>query len=218
MPPLTRRRAGRGLLTLAMAAALAPAAPSASLLVGRAWAQPAPPTRLRGTIVALEGDVLTVATREGSRVAVRLAEPLAVSALRRVPLSGIAPGAFVGVAAEPGPDGGWRALEVHVFPESARGTGEGHRAWDLVPGSSMTNATVTATVAGTSGRELTMAYRGGTVTVTVPPDAPVVTPIPAGRADLVPGARVFLMATPDAEGRPSTGRITVGKDGVDPPM
>lgn len=183
-----------------------------------AWAQAAPPLRIRGRIVALEGPMLTVTGRDGARLEIRLADAATVGALRRMELSAIAPGSFIGTAAEPGPDGQLQALEVLVFPEALRGTGEGHYPWDLAPNSSMTNATVAAVVTKTAGRDLNLVFQGRTVVVHVPPTVPVVTPIPAARADLVPGAAVFLSATRNSEGRLTAARVTVEKDGVAPPM
>jgi hypothetical protein len=176
------------------------------------------PRRIRGTIDGLSGRDLTVTTREGQKVTVHLPDNIGVSALRRVELSSVTPGTFIGTAAEPGPDGVWRALEVLVFPESMRGTGEGHYAWDLTPSSSMTNATVDSAVQGNDGRSLTLTTRGQQVKVLVPPDVPVVTPIPASMDDLKPGVQVFLIASAGAGGTLSAARITVAKDGVVPPM
>ncbi|MFT8245837.1 DUF5666 domain-containing protein [Roseomonas sp. BN140053] len=174
------------------------------------------PTRMRGTIAALEGNTLTVATREGPRVPVMLNEPLTVSALRRMTLEEITPGAYVGVVGEPAADGTLRAVAVQVFPEALRGTAEGQFAWDLAPNTNMTNATVTASVANTSGREMTVNFRGQTAQIQVPPGTPILTPIPAARSDLVVGAPVMLSATRNAEGQLGTARVTVGKDGVAP--
>ncbi|UFN49189.1 hypothetical protein LPC08_00650 [Roseomonas sp. OT10] len=210
---LPRRRLLRAGLALAPLG-LGLAAPALGQPTGAAQ----PPTRLRGTIAAIAGDRMTVVTREGPSVEVALNDPLTVSALRRLALSDIAPNSYIGTAAAPGPDGQLQALEVLVFPEAMRGTGEGHFPWDLAPGSTMTNATVGATVEGRAGRELTLNYKGQSVQVRVPPEAPVVTLIPASRADLVPGAPVFLSATRNAAGQLATGRVTVGKDGVAPPM
>jgi len=176
------------------------------------------PRRIRGTIDAVSGQDMAVTTREGETLTVRLAGNVNVSALRRLALSDIAPGSYVGTAAEPGPDGVWRALEVLVFPEAMRGTGEGHFAWDLTPNSSMTNATVDSAVQGNDGRSLTLTARGQQVRVLVPEDVPVVTFIPAAREDLRPGAQVFLSATPGADGALASARVTVAKDGVVPPM
>ncbi|MCR0981292.1 hypothetical protein [Roseomonas populi] len=161
---------------------------------------------------------MVVATREGGTVLLRLADNVGVSALRKLSLADVAPGSFIGTAAEPGPDGVWRALEVLVFPEAMRGTGEGHFAWDLTPTSSMTNATVDSAVEGNDGRSLTLTARGQQVKVLVPPDVPVVTLIPAAMEDLRPGAQVFLTATPGADGALNVARVTVSRDGVVPPM
>jgi hypothetical protein len=176
------------------------------------------PRRIRGVIDTVSGRDMAVTTREGQKVTIRLAENANVSALRRLSLSDIAPGTFIGTAAEPGPDGQWRALEVLVFPEAMRGTGEGHFAWDLTPNSSMTNATVDSAVQGNDGRSLTLTARGQQVRVLVPEGVPVVTFIPAAMEDLRPGAQVFLSATPGADGALSAARVTVAKDGVVPPM
>lgn len=185
--------------------------------LSRARAQGAP-RRVRGTIAGLSGRELTVNTREGGTAAIRVAENVSVSALRRVELASVTPGTYIGTAAEPGADGVWRALEVLVFPEAMRGTGEGHFAWDLTPTSSMTNATVDSAVEGNDGRSLTLTAREQKVRVVVPPDAPVVTPIPASIEDLRPGAQVFLIATPEPDGSLAAARVTVARDGVVPPM
>ncbi|QCI69022.1 hypothetical protein E8M01_03550 [Phreatobacter stygius] len=183
-----------------------------------ALAQAAPPMRIRGKIVGFDGQMLTVAARDGARLEIRFADSATVGALRRMDLSAITPGSFIGTAAEPGPDGQLRALEVLVFPEAMRGTGEGHYPWDLAPNSTMTNATVEAVVTKTAGRELNLVFQGRSVAVHVPPATPIVTPIPATRADLVAGAQVFLSATRDSEGKLTAARVTVEKDGVAPPM
>lgn len=199
----------RHLLLAATALALASSLP--------AFAQ-GTPRRIRGTIDGLSGRDLALTTREGQRVTVRLAENAGVSGMRKLSLSDITPGSFIGTAAEPGPDGVWRALEVLVFPEAMRGTGEGHFAWDLTPTSSMTNATVDSAVQANDGRSLTLTARGQQVRVMVPPEVPVVTLVPAGMEDLKPGAQVFLSASPGSEGTLTATRVTVAKDGVVPPM
>ena len=105
-----------------------------------------------------------------------------------------------------------------MLPEAMRGAGEGHYGWDLEPGSMMTNGTVKGAVTAAAGRELSVAYKDGSKTISVPPTAPVVTIGPAERSDLKAGTPVFFTATKNAEGKPSTGRVTIGKDGVAPPM
>ncbi len=183
-----------------------------------AIAQNAPATRIRGKIVALEGRTLTIDTREGPKVDVLLNDPLMVSTVRNVDLADIKPGSYVGIATRSAAHGELQALEVLVFPEAMRGAGEGHYPWDLEPGSMMTNGTVTGAVQGTSGRELSLSFKGGGNTIVVPPGAPIVTFAPAERSDLKPGAPMFCIATRNAEGRLAASRVTVGKDGVAPPM
>ena len=183
-----------------------------------ALAQTAPPTRVRGTIAAITGNQLTVQAREGQTLEITLAEPLTVAAVKNVALESIAPGSYIGTATRTGADGKLTALEVLVFPEAMRGRGEGHFAWDLEPGSMMTNGTVKGAVTASSGRELSIGFKDSANTVYVPPGVPVVTFAPAERADLKPGAPVFIVASKNAEGKLSADRVTVGKDGVAPPM
>ncbi len=181
-------------------------------------AQPASPTRIRGTIAAVDDHSLTVATREGPKVQVALSDKLTVATVRKIELGAIDTNSYVGIATRTGADGKPEAIEVLVFPDAMRGAGEGHYAWDLEPGSMMTNGTVTATAQAVAGREFTVLYKGQSIAIHVPPDAPVVTFAPAERADLKPGERVLLSATKNAAGQLSTGRVTVSKNGVAPPM
>ncbi len=188
------------------------------VLGGDALAQTATVTRLRGTIAAMDGGALTIATRDGGHVTVTLKDDAKISALQASSLAAIGPGSFIGTAAVPGRDGGLTALEVVVFPENMRGTGEGHYDWDLQPGSSMTNANVDAVVTAKSGQELQLSYKGGTTKVTVAPDVPVVTFVPAERGDLRVGLAVYTPATAASDGRLTTSRVVVERDGVKPPM
>jgi hypothetical protein len=179
-----------------------------------------PAQRIRGDIVALDGLQLKLRSRSGEALTVTLAENYAVTSVVRIDLAAIKPGAFIGAASMPQRDGTLAALEVLVFPETMRGNGEGHYAWDLKPGSMMTNATVAdvATVAKTRGRKLTLKYKHGEKTMLVPPDAPIVTFEPGERAALVPGAHVLLSATKQPDGKLTTARVLVGKNGLVPPM
>jgi hypothetical protein len=177
-----------------------------------------PPTRIRGTIAALDGLVLTIATREGPQVKVALDPNYAVAAPHKLDLAAIKPNAYIGTAAVPAADGTLTALEVVVIPEASRGSGDGHYAWDLAPGSTMTNANVDAVVQANAGRTLTLTYKGGTVNVTVPENVPIVSFGPAERADLKPGARVFVAAAKAADGSYTANRVLVEKDGVAPPI
>ena len=174
--------------------------------------------RIRGTIEGVQGSTLTIATREGPTIAVTLAPDAKIAALVPADLAAAGKGSFIGTAAIPQPDGTLKAQEVLIFPEAMRGVGEGHRAWDLTPDSTMTNATVEATVAGASGRELSLTYQGGGKTLLVPPGTPIVTLEPGDASLLKPGNHVFLSATPGADGTLGAARITVGKDGMVPPM
>jgi Domain of unknown function (DUF5666) len=177
-----------------------------------------PPTRVRGTIAALDGNTLTVTSRTGEKLEIMLNDPVTVATVKKVELSSIKDTDFIGTATRTGADGKLTAIEVLVFPEAMRGAGEGFYPWDLEPGSMMTNGTVKGAVTAASGRELTVAYKDKSNTVFVPPTAAVVTFAPASKEDLKPGAPVFLAATKNADGKWTAGRVTVGKDGVAPPM
>lgn len=187
---------------------------------GLAQAQTAPPpARIRGVIQAVDGNVLSVTTREGTAVKITQTDPLTVMAVKAVPLSAIGPGTYIGTAATPTADGTLSAQEVLLFPEAMRGAGEGHRPWDLTANSTMTNASVDAVVQSATGNVLTLKYKDGSVKVVVPPGTPLVTLAPAARDDLKPGETVFIgAATRAADGTLSASRITVSKAGVVPPM
>jgi hypothetical protein len=176
------------------------------------------PERIRGEIVSLDGRTLKVHSRTGETVAIEVKPAVTVSALKAITVSEIKPGSFVGTAATTGADGKLTASEVLVFPEAARGAGGGHYAWDLGPNSTMTNANVDAVVEGTNGRVLRLSYNGGSNTVTVPDNVPVVTLAPATRDDLVPGKKVFVVAALAEQGGFEALRLVVEKDGVAPPM
>jgi len=188
------------------------------LSVAAAMAQAAPQRHIRGTIQTVGANSLTIATRDGQTVTVALKQPLTVATVKRLDISAIRSGTFIGTAARPGPNGKLVAMEVVVFPESLRGTGEGNYAWDLAPGASMVNANISALVKNSAGRDLTLSYKGGSAKVVVPPDVPIVEPVPAQRSDLKRGVPVFLTPTRAADGSLSTARVIVGKDGVAPPM
>jgi hypothetical protein len=201
-----------------MLARLLPLALAACLCATAAIAQNAPPTRIRGTIAALEGQTLSVNTREGTKVDVLLNDPLTVATVKKVDLADIKPGSYVGIAARTAAGGEMQAIEVLVFPDAMRGAGEGNYPWDLEPGSMMTNGTVTGAVTATAGRELSLSFKGGDNKIVVPAGVPIVTFAPAERSDLKPGAPVMFGATKNAAGKLAAGRVTVGKDGVAPPM
>jgi hypothetical protein len=184
-----------------------------------AAAQQAPvPTRVRGTIEKVDGDLLSVKSRSGEDFKLHVASDLRVSGITKIALSDIKVGSFVGATTVPGPDGGQNAVEVHVFPESMRGTGEGSRPWDLRPNSSMTNATVAESVVGNDGHTLLVKYKDGEKKVFVSSETPVVTYVPGEKSDLKAGAKIiaFVKALPD--GSFETSRVSVGRDGLTPPM
>ncbi|HSC22925.1 MAG TPA: hypothetical protein VLG08_04390 [Casimicrobiaceae bacterium] len=174
--------------------------------------------RIRGDVVSIEGNKLSVRSRTGQVVDVDLADNYAVSAVVRVGPDAIRQGSFVGAASMPQADGTLRALEVLVFPESGRGSGEGHYPWDLQPGSMMTNATIAHVESVDGGSRMTLNYRDGEKIVVVPPGTPIVTFEPGGREMVVPGAHVIFTATIKPDGSLAASRLAVGKDGLVPPM
>ena len=184
---------------------------------GAQTAPAAPLLRLRATIESIGPATMVVKERSGEVVTLALADNLSVSEMLPIELSALQPGAFIGTAAMPQPDGTLRALGVTVFPESARGTGEGHRPWDLQPGSTMTNATVADLAGGAQGRRLTLKYKDGEKTVVVPENVQVVTFKPADRTLLVPGARVVVTAEM-RDGQPTATRVIAGRNGFAPPL
>ena len=181
------------------------------------FAQPAPTTRLRGSIEKVDATSIVIEERNGATMTLALADNLAINEVLPLDPAAIQSGKFVGVASMPGADGSLAALEVLVFPEAARGTGEGHSSWDLQPGSMMTNATVTNVTPGAKGHSLTLRYKDGEKTIFVPEGIPVVTLQPGDRSLLVPGARVLVTAQ-NRDGKPTALRITAGRNGFAPPM
>jgi uncharacterized protein Veg len=174
--------------------------------------------RVRGTVTAMDGQMLALKTRDGKEIKIKLAENVGVVGVVAASMAQIQPNSFVGIASMKDKEGRQVALEVLVFPESARGSNEGHYPWDLQPESMMTNATVAANVDGNNGRELTLSYKGGQQKITVPAGIPIVTFSSGDRTLLVPGAAVFVPAQVAADGSMSAGRVLVGKDGTKPPM
>ena len=195
-------------LLLAACAALAFAAPAGAQTN----------VRIRGAITALDGQILTVKTREGPEVKIKLADNYAVAAVVPIAMDQIKAGSYVGSAAMKQPDGTLRAVEVLVFPAAMKGANEGHYPWDLMPESTMTNATVEAVVDGTTGREMSLTYKGGTQKIVVPTNVPIVTFEPGDKSLLMPGALVFVGTQQAADGTFSAGRVNVGKNGFKPPM
>lgn len=186
-----------------------------------AAAQKGKPITIRGKISAVEGQTLRVTT-SGGEVLVQLPENLRIGGVAAAQLTDITPGTYVGTAAQKQADGTLRALEVHIFPEDARGTGEGHRAWDLQPGSTMTNANVEkvehVVVEKVQGQVLTLKYKDGEAKVFIPPGTPIVRNMPGDRALLKPGVGVMIPAVQSADGTITATRVAAGVGGVMPPM
>jgi len=180
--------------------------------------QPPSPSRVRGTIEAVDGDVVSVKSRSGEAVKLHMTGDIKVVGIIKIALSDIKVGSFIGTTTVPGADGSQNAVEVHVFPEDMRGTGEGSRPYDLRPNSTMTNATVAQAVAGNDGQTLTIKYKDGEKKVAVSPDTPVVTYVPADKTDLKAGAKIIAFVKQLPDGSFESNRISVGRDGLTPPM
>lgn len=173
--------------------------------------------RLRGTIDRVDAKSLVVRDREGRKTALAVADNLAISEVLPVDPAALQTGAFVGTTAVPRADGTLAAVEVHVFPEEARGTGEGHRPFDLQPGSTMTNATVAAVEPGANDRVITLRYKDGEKTIHVPNGVPIVTLKAGDKSLLVPGAKVIVIEQVRGSQNLAT-RVLVGRNGFAPPM
>ncbi|MGZ5136466.1 MAG: DUF5666 domain-containing protein [Burkholderiales bacterium] len=171
------------------------------------------PVRVRGSIAALSGDVLTVKSREGTISEVQLTPKTTIVSTSPIALSDIKPNDFVGVAAMKRPDGTFVAAEVRRFPAPSN---EGHRPSDFAPGSTMTNATVSATVQATEGHELLLTYKGGSQKIVVPQNLPISELVDADRSALVPGAEVNLSAMADAQGKLAAQRVQVSRAAAKP--
>lgn len=181
------------------------------------WAQDT--VRVRGTIERVEGQTLVVKSRDGAELKVVLPDNAVVVAIVKASLSDIKQGSFVGVTGMPQADGSQKAVEVHIFPEAMRGTGEGHRPWDLRPQSTMTNANVEQTVAGVDGHTLTLKYKDGEKKIIVVPETAIVTYVPGDKSELKPGVKIFIAAAnKQPDGTLQAPRVNFGKDGLTPPM
>jgi hypothetical protein len=183
-----------------------------------AAAQDPPPVRIRGTIERVDGATCIIKARDGAELKLTVADNAQIAGIIKASLSDVKQNSFVGVTAMPQPDGSLSAVEVHIFPESMRGTGEGHYPWDLRPQSTMTNANVEQVVSAVDGRTLTLKYKDGEKKITVPANAPIVTYVPGDKSDIKPGARVFIVAVKQADGTLQGRAWRIGRDGVTPPM
>ena len=175
--------------------------------------------RVRGTIERVEGPVYVVKNRDGVELKLTVTDNPLFVAIVKSTMADIKPGMFVGSTGMSQPDGSQKAIEVHIFPESMRGTGEGHYDWDLKPQTKMTNANVEQTVAGVDGQMLSVKYKDGEKKLLVTPETAVVTYVTGNKDDLKPGTRIFVAAgKKQPDGTLQTPRITYGKDGLVPPM
>jgi Domain of unknown function (DUF5666) len=183
------------------------------------WAQGAPPVRVRGEITKVEGTTLSVKTRDGQNVTVKLAEPPRIAAMTKASLADIKEGSFIGVSAMPQPDGSQKAYAIHIFMDAQKGVVPARFGpWDSRPGATMTNANVATTVAGKDGQDLLVKYQDGEKKVTVPLGIVIARYVPGSAADLKVGAKVFVAgAKKEADGTLTAPNIAVGRD-IDPPQ
>ena len=191
-------------------------------LTGVAFAQQSPPVRIRGQIEKVDGNTLTVKARDGAMLTVNVPDNVRVMNFVKASLADIKPNSYIGVTAMPQPDGSQKAVAIHIFLEAQRGTGEGHRPWDLRPGSTMTNAAVETTAGSVEGQVLTVKYKQGDKTdekkVIVPADATIVAYAPGEKSELKPGAQIIIFgAQKQADGTLQTQAVNVGR-GLAPPM
>ena len=172
--------------------------------------------RVRGTIAEVKGDVLTVKSRDGRNIELHLAPDTQVATAKKTTLAEMGPNAFVGVTSVKRSDGRLVATEVHSLGPQVPA---GHIAnWDGAPNSSMTNANIAAAAQTGGGDELTLKYKDGEQKVLVTKDTQIVTFVPGTRADLKPGETIFSGARVGSDGKFTTGRVAVSKDGVKPPQ
>jgi hypothetical protein len=192
------------------------AALAAALAASSAFAQQPQTVRIRGPIQAVDGSTLTVKAGEAGDVKVKLADNVAVFGVIKASLADIKPGAFIGVGATPQSDGSQRAIQIMIFADVQRGTGEGHRPWER-PNTTMTNATVDTTVAGVDGQVVTVKYKDGEKKIIVPPEAVIRAYVVGSKDELKPGANIMIVrAAKNADGTFGADRVNVGRDGIAP--
>ena len=190
----------------------------AAAAAAEAQAPASAPARVRGTITAIDGNMLSVKSREGKDVKIELVPSTTFAYMKKLSLADIKPGTPLGTSAMTGPDGKIVALELHLFAAGRPVPNEGHRPWDLEPGSTMTNGMVTAVVEAGNGRELTLSYKDGTQRVVVPANIPIVTAQDGDRSLLVVGEYALFAIAPGTDGKLTTTRVQITKDGVRPPQ
>jgi hypothetical protein len=204
------------LVALFTAAALAQTTPQGAL--PQAAATQGTPMRIRGTIEKINGQDLTVKSRVDQTATIALADNVAVAYLVKKNVADIKPGDYIASTGIKGTDGKLHAIEVRIFPESLRGTGEGQYPWDLRPDSVMTNATVGTITQSPQGNIIKVSYKGTESEYTVDPTTPIFANAVGDRSLLVPGAAVFVIALKHDDGKLTSARLYVEKDGIKPPM
>jgi|SRR6185295_9910018 len=177
-----------------------------------------PPVRIRGTVEKIDGQMVTVKAGNGQSMTVKMADNFGVMGIARAGIADVASGKFIGTTTVGERDGALVALEIHIFPENMRGTGEGHYDWDLRPQSKMTNANVANVTAMGKERVLTVQYKGGEKKVVVPENAVIVSFTPTDKSVLKPGASVFMVSQRQPDGSLTAARVNVGLNGQVPPM
>ncbi len=190
----------------------------ATMVTGIATSLAQETVRIRGSIERIDGSIYVIKARDGAELKVTLADNPQIAGVVKASLSDIKQGSFVGITGMPQADGSQRALEVHIFPEAMRGTGEGHYPWDLRPQSTMTNANVEQVVTAVDGQTLTLKYKDGEKKIFVPANTPIVVYVQGDKSDLKPGAKVFIAAIKQPDGTLQGRAWRVGRDGVTPPM
>jgi len=198
---------------MALAAAFA-------LALAPALGEAAPLATARATVetISADGATLSVRTRAGEEQTIHLNPKTRFILVVPATLADVKPGSFIGVAALPGEGAELKAMEVHIFPEAMRGTGEGFRPFDLAPKSSMTNGNISARVDAASGPRLTVTYKGGEQTIVIDPKTPIVALQPGARTDLKPGAAIIARGPNQGDESIDAAFVLVGKDGLVPPM
>ena len=187
-----------------------------ALAASSTWGQQAQTVRLRGTIERVDGSAIIVKAAEVGDVTVQLPDKVAVFGIVQATLADVKPGAFIGVGAMPQPDGSQKAIQVMIFTESQRGTGEGHRPWDR-PGATMTNATVDTTVTSVNGQVVTVKYKDGEQKILITPEAIIRAYVVSSRDELTPGAHIAIVrALKKPDGTYEADRVNVGRDGIVP--
>ena len=220
MPTITRRMLGAAAFGVLIAASATVAEAQQMAPAGAPAAAPPPPVRIRGTLEKVDGSALTIKSRTGETVQVKLADNARITAMVKATIADIKKGDFIGVTAMPQPDGSQKAIGLHIFMEAQKAVVP-HRfsPWDREPGSTMTNADVDSTVAGVEGQTIVVKYPDGEKKVIVPPNTPVVRFVPGSNDDLKPGAQLIVIAaTKGPDGTLTAPGVNVGRDGAAPPM